>query len=178
MAFALVVVFVAASQHTFAGSPDLTVGRMEVLPANPTTANTIVLVVEIKNIGSTNNRPVTLFFEGTGNILSIFGIPMANSAEHGVGIPVIEPGKNKEFSFTRQKPVTPGNYSITAKIWPTKPGVVPPGPNMESNLTNNTKQLTFTITAGSPKAHIKKQLHKIPQAVEPVPQPKKIEPNM
>jgi hypothetical protein len=99
-----------------AETPDLTVDVFKIVPATPTSTGTAALVVVIKNIGNGTSKSVPLFFGGDDTILNAFGIPVYNSAEHGVSIPSLNAGQSKEFTFGKLSSVAAGAYTVQAKI--------------------------------------------------------------
>jgi hypothetical protein len=168
MCIALFLLLFSCCCSQAAATPDLTVDTFKVVPVTPTSAGTAALVIVIKNVGTGTSKSVPLFFGGDETVLQAFGIPMYNSMEHGVSIPSLNAGQSKEFTFGKLSSMAVGSYTVQAKIWPTKPGATPPQPGGESNLNNNQKDLTFSVTAGASNIP-KKPIHKIPQDGQSVP---------
>jgi hypothetical protein len=95
--------------------------------------------------------------------LQAFGIPMYNSAEHGVPMPELAAGQVFTYSSTKAIKLPSGNYTIRAIIWPgNKPMAKAPAQNSESNLTNNEKEFQFTVKQASLKPSNLSPKHKIP----------------
>lgn len=168
-AFISCVLFFSCGISQAADVPDLTIDIFKTVPVPITSNGTAAITVVVKNVGTGTSKPVPLFFGGDETILKNFGVPMYNSMEHGVSIPSLAAGMNKEFSFNKVSNIPVGNYTVQAKIWPTKPGAAAPKPGDESNLSNNQKGLSISVVAAAPSNLPKKPIHKIPQAVQPGP---------
>jgi hypothetical protein len=143
--------------------PDLNLESITVSPSPMTQGDTATLTVVVKNIGNAKNKAVPLFLHGDESALQAFGVPMQNSAEHGVPMPELGAGQGFTYTTTKKINLTPGSYKIRAIIWPgNKPMAAPPTSNSESNLTNNEKEVQFTVKAGSLKPSNLGPKHKIP----------------
>jgi hypothetical protein len=143
--------------------PDLSLEKNIISPSPVNQEATATLTVEVKNIGKAKNRAVTLFFHGNEAALQAFGIPMYNSAEHGVPMPELAAGQVFTYSSTKTIKLPPGSYTIRAIIWPgNKPMAAAPTANSESNLTNNEKEVQFTVKQVILKPSNLGPKHKIP----------------
>ena len=176
--FRIAIAFVFILTFTVSGAqavdvPDLSLESITVSPSPMTQGDTATLTVVVKNIGKAKNRAVTLFLHGDENALQAFGVPMYNSAEHGVSMPELGAGQGFTYSTTKKINLSPGNYAIRAIIWPgNKPMAAPPMQNSESNLTNNEKEVQFTVKQAVLKPSNLGPKHKIPMESVSVPQPK------
>jgi hypothetical protein len=144
-------------------SPDLS---LEVISVNPSPLNqgdTATLTVVVKNIGGTKSRAVPLFLHGDEAALQAFGVPMQNGMEHGVPMPEIGPGQGFTYSINKPIALPPKSYTIRAVIWPgNKPMAAQPQPGAEGNLSNNEKEVQFTIKPAALKPSNLGPKHKIP----------------
>ncbi len=146
-----------------ADAPDLSLEKNMVSPSPITQGASATFAVEVKNIGKAKSRAVVLFFHGDETALQAFGIPMYSSAEHGVQMQDMAPGQVFTYSSTKTIKIPAGNYTIRAIIWPgNKPMAAAPMPNAESNLTNNEKEVQFTVKRASLKPSNLGPKHKIP----------------
>lgn len=146
-----------------ADAPDLSLEKNMVLPSPITQGQTATLTIEVKNIGKAKSRAVTLFLHGNENALQAFGVPMYNSAEHGVPMPELAVGQVFTYSTSKIIKLPAGNYAIRAIIWPgNKPMTAQPMPNAESNLSNNEKEVQFTVKSGILRPSNLGPKHKIP----------------
>jgi len=151
------------SPATAADLPDLSLEKNVVSPSSITQGATATLTIEVKNIGKAKNRAVTLFLHGDEKALQAFGIPMYNSAEHGVSMPELAAGQVFTYTSTKVIKLSSGNYTIRAIIWPgNKPMSAAPMSNSEGNLTNNEKEVQFTVKQASFKPSNLGPKHKIP----------------
>jgi hypothetical protein len=174
MVFSLIMTSPAARA---ADVPDLSLEKLTVAPNPLTSGETATLTVEVKNIGKAKNRAVPLFFHGDEKALQAFGIPMQNSAEHGVPLPELTPGQVYNYTATKKITLTPGNYTIRAIIWPgNKPQVAAPMPNAEGNLSNNEREVQFLVKAGSVQVPGSGGLVPLPPEKYKLIEPKKIGP--
>jgi len=147
----IILIFVSilmlnVSSASAADAPDLSLEKNIVSPSPLTQGQTATLTIEVKNIGKIKSRAVTLFFHGDESALQAFGVPMYNSAEHGVAMPELAAGQIFTYNASKIIKLPAGNYTIRAIIWPgNKPMAAAPMPNAESNLTNNEKEVQFTV---------------------------------
>jgi hypothetical protein len=144
-------------------APDLSLEKNMVSPSPVTYGQTATLTIEVKNIGKVKSRAVTLFLHGDENALQAFGVPMYNAAEHGVPMPELAAGQVFTYSSSKVIKLPAGNYTIRAIIWPgNKPMTAVPMPNAESNLTNNEKEIQFTVKLATIQPSNLGPKHKIP----------------
>ncbi len=144
-------------------SPDLSLEKNMVTPSPVFQGASATLKVEVKNIGKAKSRPVVLFFHGSETALQAFGVPQYNSAEHGVPMPELMPGQVFTYASTKVIKIPTGDYNIRAIIWPgNKPMAAAPPSNAESNLSNNEKEVQFTVKKASLKPSNLGPKHKIP----------------
>ena len=162
MIFGFILMF-NVSSSTAADLPDLSLEKNMVSPSPITYGQTATLTIEVKNIGKAKSRAVTLFLHGDENALQAFGVPMYNAAEHGVPMPELTAGQVFTYSSAKAIKLPPGNYTIRAIIWPgNKPMAAAPMSNSEGNLTNNEKEVQFTVKQASLKPSNLGPKHKIP----------------
>jgi hypothetical protein len=137
IAFGFVFMFIVSGAQA-ADIPDLSLETITVTPSPLYQGDTATLIVVVKNIGNAKNKAVPLFMHGDENALQAFGVPMQNSAEHGVPMPELGAGQGFTYTTTKKINLTPGSYTIRAIIWPgNKPMSPPSSSNSESNFTNN-----------------------------------------
>ncbi len=149
-----------------ADSPDLSLEKNMVSPSPVTQGASAIFTVSVKNIGKAKSRAVTLFFHGDESALQAFGIPLHNSAEHGVPMPELAAGQVFTYTSTKVIKIPAGNYTIRAIIWPgNKPMAAAPMPNAESNLSNNEKEVQFTVKQAILKPSNLGPKHKIPTEI-------------
>ena len=154
--------------------PDLSLEKLTVTPNPVTSGDMATLTAEVKNIGKAKNRAVPLFFHGDEKALQAFGIPMYNSAEHGVPLPELGPGQVFNYTATKKITLPAGSYTIRAIIWPgNKPQAAMPGPNAEANLSNNEKEIQFTVKPGPLQPQGPSGLQSLPPEKYKMIQPKK-----
>jgi hypothetical protein len=115
LVFGFVLTFPFSGGHA-ADVPDLSLEMITVTPSPLTQGDTATLTVVVKNIGKAKNRSIPLFLHGDENALQSFGVPMYNSAEHGVPMPELGAGQGFNYSTTKKINLPPGNYTIRAII--------------------------------------------------------------
>lgn len=157
------ILMLSISSAIAADVPDLSLEKNVVSPSPVTQGSMATLTIQVKNIGKAKNKPVTLFIHGDEAALQAFGVPMYNSAEHGVPMPELAAGQVFTYSSTKTIKLPAGNYKINAIIWPgNKPMAKAPTQNSESNLTNNEKEVQFTVKQAVLKPSNLGPKHKIP----------------
>jgi hypothetical protein len=145
IAFSFGLMFLVSGIQAY-DSPDLSMEMITVTPSPLTKGDTATLTVVVKNIGNTKSKAVPLFLHGDENALQAFGVPSYNGMEHGVSMPVLAAGQPFTYSTTKKINLSPGTYTIRAVIWPgNKPMAATPASNSESNLSNNEKEIQFTV---------------------------------
>jgi hypothetical protein len=163
MAFSLGLMFLVSGIQA-SDIPDLNVEMITVSPSPLTTGDTATLTVVVKNIGNAKSMSVPLFLHGDESALQAFGIPIYTMAEHGVSIPELAVGQPFTYSTTKKINLSPGTYKIRAVIWPgNKPmAAVKPTSGSEGNLSNNEKEIQFTVKQVTWKPSNLGPKHKIP----------------
>jgi hypothetical protein len=149
-------------------APDLSLEMITVTPSPLTKGDTATLTVVVKNIGNVKSKAVPLFLHGDENALQAFGVPIYTMAEHGVSMPELGAGQPFTYSTTKMINLSPGTYTIRAVIWPgNKPMAAQPMSNSESNLSNNEKEIQFTVKQAVLKPSNLGPKHKIPTGTVP-----------
>lgn len=167
MAFSLGLMFLVSGIQA-SDIPDLSVEMINVSPSPLTQGDTATLTVVVKNIGNVKNKSVPLFLHGNENALQAFGIPIYTMAEHGVSIPELGPGQPFTYSTTKKINLSSGTYMIRAVIWPgNKPATMQHMSGAEGNLSNNEKEIQFTIKQATWKPSNLGPKHKIPTGGAP-----------
>lgn len=163
MAFSLGLMFLVSGIQA-SDIPDLNVEMITVSPSPLSSGDTATLTVVVKNIGNAKNRSVPLFLHGDESALQAFGIPIYTMSEHGVSIPELMPGLPFTYSTTKKINLTPGTYKIRAVIWPgNKPmAAAKQTSGAEGNLSNNEKEIQFTVKHVAVKPSNLGPKHKIP----------------
>ena len=167
IAFCLGFMFLVSGIQA-SNSPDLSLEMITVTPSPLTTGDMATLTVVVKNIGNAKSKAVPLFLHGDENALQVFGVPSYNGMEHGVSMPELGAGQPFTYSTTKKISLPAGTYTIRAIIWPgNKPMAAQPASNSESNLSNNEKEIQFTVKQAVLKPSYLGPKHKIPMG--PVP---------
>jgi hypothetical protein len=149
-------------------SPDLSLEMITVTPSPLAQGDTATLTVVVKNIGNAKSKAVPLFLHGDENALQAFGVPSYNGMEHGVSMPELGAGQPFTYSTTKKINLSPGTYTIRAVIWPgNKPLAAQPTSGSESNLSNNEKEIQFTVKQAVLKPSNLGPKYKIPMGTVP-----------
>jgi subtilase family serine protease len=119
--------------------PDLTISVLILSPADPVTGGQTSITMTVANNGPGPSGPTKAFFSGKSEVLQALGLPAAPTT---IPIPALNPGQSDTFNYSApggKLNLNPGSYTLAALV-NTMVGAVP-----ETNTTNNTKTLNFTV---------------------------------